>query len=131
MTSNEIGELLDVRAAAAFLGRTERAIRKDIERRRLPFRRHGARILFVRSELTTFLAALDGVSVEEAVANVRNGAGGDQSFSRPRELLDEIEEEHDHDEQRYASVKHDLIGKAPVRGSFGAKTRSRMIRATA
>jgi excisionase family DNA binding protein len=72
--SNETAELLDVRAAAALLGRTERAIRKDIERRRLPFRRHGSRILFVRSELATFLASLDGVSVEEAVANVRNGS---------------------------------------------------------
>jgi excisionase family DNA binding protein len=68
---NQSAELLDVRAAAAFLGRTERAIRKDIERRRLPFRRHGSRILFVRSELTSFLAALDGVSVEEAVSNAR------------------------------------------------------------
>ena len=34
---------------------------------------------------------------------------------RDRQLLDEIEEEHDHDEQRYAAVKHDLIGKAPPR----------------
>jgi hypothetical protein len=34
---------------------------------------------------------------------------------RDRQLLDEIEEEHDHDEQRYAAVKHDLIAKGPSR----------------
>ena len=35
--------------------------------------------------------------------------------SPDRELLDEIEEEHDHDEQRDAAVKHDLIAKGPSR----------------
>jgi excisionase family DNA binding protein len=65
------GELLDVRGAADFLGRSERALRKDVERGKIPFRRHGARVLFRRSELLNWLDALDGVTVEQAVARTR------------------------------------------------------------
>lgn len=53
-------EVLDVTACAAFLGTTEKAIRARIDRRQLPFRRFGRRIIFFRSELLRYLDALPG-----------------------------------------------------------------------
>jgi excisionase family DNA binding protein len=47
---------LDVHAAAAYLGTTEKAIRYKLEARRLPFSRIGKRIVFDRLELDKFLA---------------------------------------------------------------------------
>jgi hypothetical protein len=69
------GALLDVTSAARFLGATEKCIWSRVARQLLPFRRWGGRVVFLRADLMTFLAKLDGVSVDEAIANTaaRNG----------------------------------------------------------
>ena len=69
------GALLDVAATAALLGMTERAVRARVARHVLPFRKLGGKIVFVRSELETFIAMLPGVTLDEAQANLvlRNG----------------------------------------------------------
>ena len=63
------GALLDVAAAAVFLGCSEKTVRVKVSQHRLPFRRLGSRIVFRRTELEAFLDDLPGVSVDEAHAN--------------------------------------------------------------
>ena len=53
-------EVLGVTECAALLGTTEKALRARIDRRQLPFRRLGRRIIFFRSELLSYLDALPG-----------------------------------------------------------------------
>ena len=63
------GALLDVTTAADFLGVSENAVRKRVERRLIPFRKWGGRVVFLRSELTEFLQSLPGCEVENALQN--------------------------------------------------------------
>ncbi len=65
------GALLDMRSGAAFLGNTEKAARGLVARRLIPFRRLGGRIYFVRAELETYIASLDGCGLDEALENVK------------------------------------------------------------
>jgi len=59
------GALLDVRAAAAFLGVTEKMLRARVARHQVPFRVWGGRVVFVRAELDRFLDQLPGCSLNE------------------------------------------------------------------
>ena len=63
------GQALDVRNAALFIGTTEKTVRGMVSRGLIPHRRMGKRIAFIRTELEAWLAALPGVSVEEAMEN--------------------------------------------------------------
>ena len=63
MTRKE--RLLGVEGAAEMLGRSENAVRRMVERRQIPFRKSGRRVLFLESELRAFIDALPGVSLEE------------------------------------------------------------------
>jgi len=63
------GLVLDFHSAAEFIGCSDKKLRAKVERRTIPFRRDGRRIIFIRGELTKFFENLDGVSVEEAFAN--------------------------------------------------------------
>lgn len=47
------------------LGRSENAVRRMVERRQIPFRKSGRRVLFLESELQAFIEALPGVSLED------------------------------------------------------------------
>ena len=64
------GAALDVRSASALLGAKEKHTRGLVERRQIPFRRLGGRIIFLRGELLAWLSALDGCSLEEAQSNM-------------------------------------------------------------
>ena len=64
------GELLDVSAAARMLGWSEKMLRARVARRTVPFRRLGSRLVFRRTDLVAFMAALEGCAVEEALANM-------------------------------------------------------------
>ena len=65
------GAVLDVRAAAAFLGGSEKQLRGMVDRRLIPFRRlNGSRIVFLRNELEEFIITLPGCTAAEAKANV-------------------------------------------------------------
>jgi excisionase family DNA binding protein len=72
-------DLLTVPGAAALLGISEKALRARVARRSVPFRRLGRRIVFMESELAEFVRSLDGVRVDEAIANIartsRNKSG--------------------------------------------------------
>lgn len=63
------GAALDVRAGAAFLGTTEKTLRGMIDRRLIPFRRLNSRIIFLRSELESFLVGLPGCTPDQTRAN--------------------------------------------------------------
>ncbi len=53
--------------AAAYTGHTDKAFRKLVERRQVPFRRSGRRLLFDLVELEEWFRSLPGVSVAEAL----------------------------------------------------------------
>lgn len=59
---------LNVTSAAAFLGTTEKALRRQVERGRVPFRRLGKKIIFLQSELAAWLEGLPGVTLNEVKA---------------------------------------------------------------
>lgn len=67
--------MLDVARAAVFLGATEKTLRARIARGLLPYRRDGKRIVLIRRELLAFLDALDGVSMVQALANLKQRQG--------------------------------------------------------
>ena len=69
------GALLDVQAAAELLGCSPKTLRARVARRLVPFRRLGGRVLFKRAELLEFIDALDGVSVNDALTNIKAHAG--------------------------------------------------------
>jgi hypothetical protein len=58
-------ELLDVAGVAALLGTTEKAIRSRVDRRQIPYRRWGGRIIFLRREVLAFIDSLPGVALHE------------------------------------------------------------------
>ena len=64
------GAALDVRGVSIFYGGTEKLIRGLVERRLIPFKRLGGRIVFLRAELETWLANLPGCTADEAKANL-------------------------------------------------------------
>jgi hypothetical protein len=65
------GAMMDVATTAYFLGTTPKAVRTKIERRLIPVRRCGGRIVIIRHELEEFMNALEGCPLEEALANVK------------------------------------------------------------
>jgi hypothetical protein len=58
-------QVLDVRGAARFCGRTERALRHLVARRRVPYRKVAGRIQFFRGELEAWLSGSPGLTLEE------------------------------------------------------------------
>jgi len=52
---------LTTEEVALLLGRTQKAIRRMVERGQLPYRKLGRRVLFLRAELEEFLEALPGL----------------------------------------------------------------------
>ena len=60
-----IDRLLDIEEAAKLLGRTPLAMYRLVERRKIPFRKSGRRVLFLESELQEFINALPGVTLDE------------------------------------------------------------------
>ena len=71
------GFVLDIATGAQFAGWTEKAMRARVGRGRVPYRRDGGRIIFLRDELETFLRRLPGVGVDEALKNERARRTGD------------------------------------------------------
>jgi excisionase family DNA binding protein len=59
-------EYLTITEAAELTSRTPKALRKMVERRLIPFRKHGKRVIFKRAELEQFFDQLPGVTAEEA-----------------------------------------------------------------
>lgn len=64
------GAALDVRGASAFYGGTEKQTRGLVERRLIPCRRLGTRIIFIKAELEAWLANLPGCTPDEARTNM-------------------------------------------------------------
>lgn len=61
--------LLSIADTATYLGLTESSLRKRVERRQVPFRRLGKRIIFDLQELERFIQTLPGISLEEIEHN--------------------------------------------------------------
>jgi len=68
------GAVLDVTTMARELGDSDKGIRSKISRGLLPYRRLGSRIVFLRTEVQDYLRQLPGVTVAQALENVRNRA---------------------------------------------------------
>ena len=54
-----------------FLGRTEKAVRKLVERRAIPFKKVGKRVVFDLRELQRWVESFPGVSLDEALSQRR------------------------------------------------------------
>ena len=70
-----MSRFLDVSSTAEFFGMTEKGIRKRVERRMIPFRKWGGRIVFVKEELEKFVDSLPGCSLDEAQINEEKKRG--------------------------------------------------------
>lgn len=70
-----MSEYLTIDGVAELLGKKRKAVEKMVERRLLPFRKHGKRIVFNRVELAAFMDKLPGVTLEEAERRVEERVG--------------------------------------------------------
>lgn len=70
------GLVLTVSQLAARLGLTERAIRGRVARHLIPFKKMGARVVFLGAEIDAWLASLPGCSLAEVQQNVDMRRGG-------------------------------------------------------
>lgn len=59
--------MLDVKGAASLLGMTEKGLRRQVERRRVPYRRLGRKLVFIRSEIEAWIYGLPGAKLEEII----------------------------------------------------------------
>ena len=75
---------VSLREAAIYLGRTEKALRKLVERRAVPFRRAGKRLVFDLAELDRWVASLPGVALAEAVERSLGQVPTDTNARRAR-----------------------------------------------
>ena len=60
-------KLLNVEEAAEMLGRTLHGIYRLVERRQIPFRKDGRRVMFVESELEQHIANLPGTRLDDVI----------------------------------------------------------------
>ena len=70
-----MSEYLTIDGVAELLGKKRKAVEKMVERQMLPFRKHGKRIIFQRSELAQFFNQLPGVTLEEAERRMEERVG--------------------------------------------------------
>lgn len=70
-----MSEYLTVDGVAELLGKNRRAVERMVERRLVPYRKHGKRIIFSRVELAAFFDKLPGVTLEEAERRVAERVG--------------------------------------------------------
>jgi excisionase family DNA binding protein len=57
--------VFSVKQAAEFLGCSQQAIYKMVYRKRLPHRRLGGKVIFLKKEIEQYLNQLPGLTVEE------------------------------------------------------------------
>jgi len=72
-TSRRYGSLPE---AAIYLGKTDKAVEKLVERRQIPFRRVKKRLIFDFLLLDQWLESLPGTTLEEALDRCAGAAGG-------------------------------------------------------
>jgi hypothetical protein len=65
------GQILDIAAASARYGGTERLWYNRVAAGQVPYHRWGGRICFLAAELDAFFSNLPGVSLDEARANLQ------------------------------------------------------------
>lgn len=70
------GVVKDVAAVAEKLGTSQGKIRSAVARGLLPYRRWGGRVVFLAAEVDAFIQKLPGVSLEEALENIKRKDSG-------------------------------------------------------
>ncbi len=68
-------QYFSIAQGAEYLGLTEKAFRKWLERGRIPYRKLGRRVLIPRNDLEQFLADLPGRTAKEALTAVEEAQG--------------------------------------------------------
>jgi hypothetical protein len=58
-------QYFDTKDAGVYLGRSDGAIRNLVLRRAIPFRKPGGRLVFIKSELDSWIRSAPGVRLEE------------------------------------------------------------------
>ena len=69
------GTIKDIRSLALKLGCSEKKVRSMVERRVIPFRKHGNRVVFLEHEIEEYFEKLPGVSVDESIHNLERRIG--------------------------------------------------------
>jgi hypothetical protein len=69
------GAALDIRGGSALCGWSEKQSRGMVARGLMPHRRLGQRIIFIKSELEAWLSALKGITLDEALENLKARRG--------------------------------------------------------
>jgi excisionase family DNA binding protein len=64
-------EYLNTTELAKLIGRSEAAIRNLVMRRRIPYRRAGGRLTFVRAEIDKWIDQAPGVKLEDLEEDLR------------------------------------------------------------
>ena len=67
---------ISLSTAANYLGLTEKALRKRVERREIPFRRVGRKLVFDLLELDQWFATLPGTTLQEAIDRYADATRG-------------------------------------------------------
>ena len=60
-----MADYLTIDGVAMLMGKNRKAIEKMVERRLIPFRKHGKRVIFQRAELEEFFNTLPGATLQE------------------------------------------------------------------
>jgi hypothetical protein len=62
---SEDSKYFDTNGVAAYLRKTPAAIRNDVLRRRIPYRKTAGRLLFIRTEIDEWIMSAPGVSLAD------------------------------------------------------------------
>jgi excisionase family DNA binding protein len=61
--------VFNLKEAAIYLGKTEKALYRAVERRQVPFRKWGRKYIFDRIELDKFIVGLPGITFDDVAGN--------------------------------------------------------------
>ena len=62
---SEVSEFLNTKQAGQFIQRSPAAVRNLVLRRRIPFRKPGGRLMFIRSELVQWIKESPGLPLQD------------------------------------------------------------------
>jgi hypothetical protein len=67
--------VLNLKEAAVYLGKTEKALYISVGRRQIPYRKWGKKLVFDRVELDKFITGLPGVTFDDVASNKYSSLG--------------------------------------------------------
>ena len=72
----EVEEIMTIDQVASLLGRTPAAVRNLTYRRKIPYRKPAGRLIFLRSEVESWISNAPGLSLEQIRAEAEHECRG-------------------------------------------------------